>query len=114
MKKLTLFVTLAILTAGCSMHRKISSLRESSISADISLPSDQFIPSMSKGLESEKDTIEPEHPVEVLIMNAVKDENGEMVELGKWHRRYLKHLLYDRMVGNLPLKRQKQTGYVMA
>lgn len=79
MKKLTLFVTLAILTAGCSMHRKISSLRESSISADISLPSDQFIPSMSKGLEPEKDTIEPEHPVEVLIMNAVKDENGEMV-----------------------------------
>ena len=64
---------------GCSMHRKISSLRENSISADISLPSDPFIPSMSKGLEYEKDTIEQEPPVEVLIMNAVKDENGEMV-----------------------------------
>ena len=77
MKRLILLTTLALLLAGCGMHRKISSLKSDSVSAELSIPDDKFIPLETE--EPEKDTVETSAPESVLIMNAVKDENGEMV-----------------------------------
>ena len=77
MKKLILLTTLALLLAGCGTHRKISSLKSDSVSAELSIPDEKFIPLETE--EPEKDTVETSAPESVLIMNAVKDENGEMV-----------------------------------
>lgn len=77
MKRLILLTTLALLLAGCGTHRKISSLKSDSVSAELSIPDEKFIPLETE--EQEKDTVETSAPESVLIMNAVKDENGEMV-----------------------------------
>lgn len=77
MKKLILLLTIAVVVTECGMHNRISSLRDNHVSAGLALPQETFIPSL-KNRQEEKDTIEVGEPENVLIMNAVKDENGEM------------------------------------
>ncbi len=78
MKKLILPITFAVLLTQCSVHKKISNLEANNIKADLSIPEETFIPLLES--ESDKsDTLEVEIPEKTLIMNAVKDENGEMV-----------------------------------
>lgn len=77
MKKLILLLTIAVVVTECGMHNRISSLRDNHVSAGLALPQETFIPSL-KNRQEEKDTIEVSEPENVLIMNAVKDENGEM------------------------------------
>ena len=77
MKKLILLLTIAVVVTECGMHNRISSLRDNHVSAGLALPQETFIPSL-KNRQDEKDTIEVSEPENVLIMNAVKDENGEM------------------------------------
>ena len=78
MKKLILLTTLAVLMAGCGMHKKIGALKASPVSAGLSLPEEQFIPLQAENPVPETDTVRTDIPEEGLIMNAVKDENGEM------------------------------------
>lgn len=78
MKKLILLTTLAVLMAGCGMHKKIGALKTSPVSAGLSLPEEQFIPLQAENPVPETDTVRTDIPEESLIMNAVKDENGEM------------------------------------
>ena len=77
MKKLILLLTIAVVVTECGMHNRISSLRDNHVSAGLALPQETFIPSL-KNRQEEKDTIEVSEPENVMIMNAVKDENGEM------------------------------------
>ncbi len=78
MKKLVLQIAIAALATGCGMHSRISSLRDNHVSAGLALPQETFIPTLKNRQEDTKDTIEVCEPESVLIMNAVKDENGEM------------------------------------
>lgn len=71
-------MAIAVIVTGCGMHRKLSSLRESPVHADLALPVETFIPTIESGQDDMKDTTEVNEPGSVLIMNAVKDENGEM------------------------------------
>lgn len=77
MKKLILQITVAAAVTGCGVHGRISSLMDSQVSAGLALPQETFIPTL-KSRQEEKDTVEVSEPESVLIMNAVKDENGEM------------------------------------
>lgn len=78
MKKLILLITLAALMVACGTHKKISALKFSPVSAGLSLPEEQFIPLQTDIPGPETDTIRTDIPEGGLIMNAVKDENGEM------------------------------------
>ena len=78
MKKLVLHIAIAALATGCGMHSRISSLKDNHVSAGLALPQETFIPTLKNRQEDTKDTIEVCEPESVLIMNAVKDENGEM------------------------------------
>ena len=79
MKRLILLIAFAILMAECGTHRKISGLKDSPVPAGLSLPEETFIPLIENAQDGERDTVEISSPVNELIMNAVKDENGEMV-----------------------------------
>ncbi len=79
MKKAVLLTTFAVLLAQCSLHKKISNLEVNNIKADLSIPEETFIPLLDSGDDGNSDTVEVQIPEKTLIMNAVKDENGEMV-----------------------------------
>ena len=78
MKHTILLSTVIVLLAACGMQRKISNLRQSPVSADLTLTEEQNIPLVNIPKYEDKDTVEVNEPGSVLIMNAVKDENGEM------------------------------------
>lgn len=67
--------------AACTHTRKIDLLRHDGTAASIALPGDDKAPEFDSIEESLSDTlrIHDERGNELLIMNAVKDENGEMV-----------------------------------
>lgn len=79
MKKLILPIAFAVLMTQCSLHKKISNLEANNIKADLSIPEETFIPLLDSEADRQSDTSEVEIPEKTLIMNAVKDENGEMV-----------------------------------
>lgn len=78
MKKPILYIATAIIAVSCGVHHKISGLRGSQVSADLALSEESFIPLLNTGQDADKDTMEVSEPESVLIMNAIKDENGEM------------------------------------
>ncbi|MDD6254171.1 MAG: hypothetical protein ACI3ZO_04875 [Candidatus Cryptobacteroides sp.] len=79
MKKTILFLAIAVTIDGCGVRHKMNSLRGSNIYADISLAVQNSAPPEYEIDEAEEsphviDSVQ----VGPIIMNAVKDENGEM------------------------------------
>ena len=80
--RLTGAVILAILLlAGCGPQGKLERLRRQSLAAQMVIADEKELPEIAMGGEPRRDTMVVEDPDgnEVLIMRAVKDENGEMV-----------------------------------
>ena len=80
--RLTGAVLLAVtLLAGCGPEGKLARLRRESLSAQMVIADEKELPEIAMGGEPRRDTMVVEDPDgrEVLIMRAVKDENGEMV-----------------------------------
>ena len=67
--------------AGCGPQRKLERLRRQSLSAQMVIADEKELPEIEMGAEPRRDTMVVEDPDgnQVLIMRAVKDENGEMV-----------------------------------
>lgn len=83
MKRLILILAMAATLSACSSQRKITQMRESGLTARLSLPSDvdeKPRPELKVGTVK-RDTLKVRDSEgnEMLIMKAVKDENGEMV-----------------------------------
>ncbi len=83
MKKVNqyLFVFLILITTGCSMQRKVRNLQSGTMSVSLALSREQdFIPDIRKDTVARRDTLTIRNGDRtILIMKAVKDENGEMV-----------------------------------
>ena len=80
--RLTGAVLLAVLlVAGCGSQGKLERLRRQSLAAQMVIADETELPEIAMGGEPRRDTMVVEDPDgnEVLIMRAVKDENGEMV-----------------------------------
>ena len=80
--RLTSVVLLAaLLLAGCGPQGKLERLRRQSLSAQMVIADEKELPEIAMGGEPRRDTMVVEDPDgnQVLIMRAVKDENGEMV-----------------------------------
>ena len=80
MKQKILTMTMALCVISCSTSNKVRHLSENKISADIQVTEDSRVPFPDLSA-SYRDTLSlpaPEHE-ETIIMNAVRDENGEMV-----------------------------------
>ena len=79
--RLTGAVLLAVLLAGCGPQGKLERLRRDSLAAQMVIADEKELPEIAMGGEPRRDTMVVEDPDgnEVLIMRAVKDENGEMV-----------------------------------
>ena len=74
------FITVVI--GGCATERKIERLRAGEFSAQLALTREQdFIPDIDKNLIAKRDTLKVTDldGNEVLLMKAIKDEDGEMV-----------------------------------
>ena len=71
----------AFLLAGCGSQGKLERLRRQSLAAQMVIADEKELPEIAMGGEPRRDTMVVEDPDgnEVLIMRAVKDENGEMV-----------------------------------
>ena len=72
---------LLLCLAGCGPQGKLERLRRESLGAQVVLADDRELPEIEMGGEPRRDTMVVEDPDgnQVLIMRAVKDENGEMV-----------------------------------
>ena len=70
-----------MLTAGCATSRKVRTLQNSGPRASISLAQEQdFIPDIRRDMTARRDTFTVmDGDREILIMKAIKDEDGEMV-----------------------------------
>ena len=79
--RLTGAVLLAVLLAGCGPQGKLERLRRQSLAAQMVIADEKELPEIAMGGEPRRDTMVVEDPDgnQVLIMRAVKDENGEMV-----------------------------------
>ena len=80
--RLTVAVLLAaLLLAGCGPQGKLERLRRQSLAAQMVIADEKELPEIAMGGEPRRDTMVVEDPDgnQVLIMRAVKDENGEMV-----------------------------------
>ena len=79
--RLTGAVLLALLLVGCGPQGKLERLRRQSLAAQMVIADEKELPEIAMGGEPRRDTMVVEDPDgnEVLIMRAVKDENGEMV-----------------------------------
>ena len=70
-----------LLLAGCGPQGKLERLRRQSLSARMVIADEKELPEIAMGGEPRRDTMVVEDPDgnQVLILRAVKDENGEMV-----------------------------------
>ncbi len=80
MKKYLVIAMLALAAAGCGNTRKAEDLRKSSMTAALSLPRETVLPKVDTS-RLRRDTLKVEDPDgrEVMIMKAVRDQDGEMV-----------------------------------
>jgi len=72
----------AVLTAVCcAPASRIRQLREGQVTAQLSLPEERDIPAVDVGAPVQRDTLVVEDPEgrQLILMRAVRDENGEMV-----------------------------------
>ena len=76
-----LAVALTLLVAGCASQRKMKTLQSGTIRPSLALTKEQdFIPDIRKDLKAQRDTfVIKDGDKEILIMKAIKNENGEMV-----------------------------------
>ena len=75
-------ILLAILClVGCGSQGKLERLRRQSLAAQMVIADEKELPEIAMGREPRRDTMVVEDPDgnQVMIMRAVKDENGEMV-----------------------------------
>ena len=82
LKFIGLCSTLAIAAAACGTHKKIEQIRAGEMQARLALPSDSSLPTREiKIPEKTRDTLQivDFEGHEMLIMNAIRDEDGEMV-----------------------------------
>ena len=72
---------LLLYLSGCGPQGKLERLRRQSLGAQVVLSDERELPEIEMGGEPRRDTMVVEDPDgnQVLIMRAVKDENGEMV-----------------------------------
>lgn len=80
--RLTCAALLALfLLGGCGSQGKLERLRRQSLAAQMVIADEKELPEIAMGGEPRRDTMVVEDPDgnQVLIMRAVKDENGEMV-----------------------------------
>ena len=79
--KISACLALGASIAACGPGKRIAYLSQNNISADLSLPSDRDISAPDTMRLVHKDTllVHDLEGREVIIMNAIKDENGEMV-----------------------------------
>lgn len=72
---------LSLLVAGCASQRKMKTLQSGTIRPSLVLAQKQdYIPDIRKDLKAQRDTfIIKDGDKEILIMKAIKDEDGEMV-----------------------------------
>ncbi|MBQ6761449.1 MAG: hypothetical protein IJP49_01725 [Bacteroidales bacterium] len=80
-RRLFAWACLALLLSGCGPQVKLDRIRRQFLGAQVVLADDRELPEIDLGQEPRRDTMVVEDPDgrEVLIMRAVKDENGEMV-----------------------------------
>ena len=76
-----LAIALPLLVAGCASGRKVKSLRSGTYRPTLTLAREQdFIPDIRKDMAAQRDTfVVRDGDREILIMKAIKDEDGEMV-----------------------------------
>ena len=76
-----LATALSLLIAGCASQRKIRNLQSDTVRPSLSLTKEQdFIPDIRKDLKAQRDTfVVKDGDKEILIMKAIKSEDGEMV-----------------------------------
>lgn len=76
-----LAIALPFLIAGCAAQKKIRSLQDGSVKPSLVLPRQQdFIPDIVRDTIAKRDTLKiMDGDKEILIMNAIKDEDGQMV-----------------------------------
>ena len=76
-----LLLSFLLLAPACAPTSHLRQLREGQVAAQLSLSEERELPTMDIGTPVHRDTLVVEDPEgrEVIIMKAVKDENGEMV-----------------------------------
>ena len=76
-----LLLSFLFLAPACAPTSHLRQLREGQVAAQLSLSEERELPTMDIGIPVHRDTLVVEDPEgrEVIIMKAVKDENGEMV-----------------------------------
>ena len=81
MKRSILHLLAALALAGCSPLSHVRQLREGQVTAQLILGQEEPLPELDLGKPLHRDTLVVKDPEgnPVLIMKAVKDENGEMV-----------------------------------
>ena len=81
--KISLLLMAGIIVYGCAAQKKLSFIQKESMTASLSLPNEPVMPSRDSliALGQKKDTLKVVdfEGREVIIMNAIKDENGDMV-----------------------------------
>ena len=70
-----------VLASACAPTSHIRQLREGQVTAQLSLTQERELPTLEADIAVQRDTLVIQDPEgrEVIIMKAVKDENGEMV-----------------------------------
>ena len=76
-----LAIALPFLIAGCASGRKMKTLKSGTVRPSLALTKEQdFIPDIRKDLKAQRDTfVVRDGDKEILIMKAIKSEDGEMV-----------------------------------
>ena len=76
-----LAIALPLLIAGCASGRKMKTLKSGTVRPSLSLTKEQdFIPDIRKDMKAQRDTfVVRDGDKEILIMKAIKNEDGEMV-----------------------------------
>ena len=76
-----LAIALPLLIAGCASGRKMKTLKSGTVRPSLALTKEQdFIPDIRKDLKAQRDTfVIKDGDKEILIMKAIKNEDGEMV-----------------------------------
>ncbi len=80
-RRLTLAAGVVLLAIGCSSQARLERIRKESLGATVIPAEEQELPELALGSEPRRDTMVVDDPDgnPVLILRAVKDENGEMV-----------------------------------
>ena len=76
-----LAIALPLLLAGCASGRKMKTLKSGTVRPSLALTKEQdFIPDIRKDMKAQRDTfVVRDGDKEILIMKAIKNEDGEMV-----------------------------------